>query len=87
MFQLLGVVAIGYALICAALYAIQERLIFFSERDPPGTQYHFGWPADEVFIPVEGATHYIRFGFALPIPKALSSISTATAVVCGVGVQ
>lgn len=56
MLQLPGVIAIGYALICAAIYAFQERLIFFPEFDPPGTQYHFGWPVDEVLIPVEGAT-------------------------------
>ncbi|WP_299755220.1 alpha/beta hydrolase [uncultured Chloroflexus sp.] len=56
MVQLLGVMALGYTLLCATAYVAQERLLFFPEYDPPGTQYNFGWPVEEVFIPVEGAT-------------------------------
>lgn len=55
MVQLLGVIALGYVLLCATIYAAQERLLFFPEYDPPGTQYNVGWPVEEAFIPVEGA--------------------------------
>lgn len=45
----------GYATICGVIYMFQERLIFFPDRDPPGTHYEFGIPVEEVLIPVEGA--------------------------------
>lgn len=54
-FRVFALIAVGYALLCTLLYLAQERLIFFPERDPLGTRYAFGVPADELFIPVKGA--------------------------------
>lgn len=54
--RLLALVAISYALLCGVLFLFQERLIFFPERDPPGTRYAFGAPAREMWLPVDGAT-------------------------------
>ncbi len=53
--RMLALVAVGYTLLCTLLYVAQERLIFFPERDPPGTRYAFGVPADELFLSVDGA--------------------------------
>jgi alpha-beta hydrolase superfamily lysophospholipase len=66
-FRVLALLAIGYALVCALIYVAQERLIFFPERDPPGTRYTFGIPAEEVWIPVDGAQlHALWFRVAAP---------------------
>lgn len=44
--RLLALIAVSYVILCALLYVFQERLIFFPERDPPGTRYTFGIPAE-----------------------------------------
>lgn len=36
---LLALAAVGYIFLCALVYVMQERLIFFPDRDPPGTRY------------------------------------------------
>lgn len=53
--RFLGLMVIGYVGVCSMIYLVQERLIFFPERDPPGTRYEFGLPVEEVWIPVDGA--------------------------------
>lgn len=60
--RLLALVALGYLLLCALIYVLQERLIFFPERDQPGTRYDFGVPVEELWLPVErAALHALWF--------------------------
>ncbi|MCU0490738.1 MAG: alpha/beta fold hydrolase [Chloroflexaceae bacterium] len=60
--RLLLLLALGYGLLCGALFLLQERLIFFPQRDGPGTRYEFGVPVEEVFISVDGAQlHALHF--------------------------
>lgn len=68
--RLLALAAAGYALLCALVYAMQERLIFFPERDPPGTRYAFGVPAEEQLISVEGARLHALL-FHAPEPRGI----------------
>jgi hypothetical protein len=68
--RVLALIAVGYALLCALLYLAQERLIFFPERDSPGTRYAFGVPADELFLPVEGAQLHALL-FRAPEPRGV----------------
>ncbi|HMQ29446.1 MAG TPA: alpha/beta fold hydrolase [Chloroflexaceae bacterium] len=68
--RLLALAAAGYALLCALVYLMQERLIFFPERDPPGTRYAFGAPAQEQFIPVEGSQLHALL-FRAPEPRGV----------------
>src|SRR5262245_36675069 len=56
MITIIASVAIGgYILICAALYLLQERLIFYSEV--LATDFTFTFPGrfDEIALPVDGA--------------------------------
>jgi uncharacterized protein len=65
--RLLLLLGCSYLLICALVYVAQERLIFFPERDPPGTRYSFGIPLEEVWLPVDDATlHALWFRVAEP---------------------
>jgi uncharacterized protein len=65
--RLLAFVAAGYALLCALLYTLQARLIFFPEHDPPGTRYQLGVAAEEIVIPVQGAQlHALHVRAAAP---------------------
>ena len=68
--HVLALVAVGYALLCALLYLAQERLIFFPERDSTGTPYAFGVPAEELFLPVEGAQLHALL-FRAPEPRGV----------------
>lgn len=67
LFRMLAFLAVGYIVLCALIYVMQERLIFYPERDPPGTRYTFDVPADELFIPVDGAQlHALLFRAQVP---------------------
>lgn len=68
--RLLALAAVGYTILCALIYAMQERLIFFPERDPPGTRYLFGVPVEEQHIPVEGAQLHALL-FRAPEPRGV----------------
>jgi alpha-beta hydrolase superfamily lysophospholipase len=68
--RLLALAAAGYVLLCALIYAMQERLIFFPERDPLGTRYTFGVPAEEQLISVEGAQLHALL-FQAPEPRGV----------------
>src|SRR5687768_7569861 len=68
--RLLALVAIAYVLFCGMLFMLQERLIFFPQRDPPGTRYAFGLPAEEVWIPVE-AVRLHALWFRVPAPQGV----------------
>lgn len=51
-----------YLAICALLYVVQERLLFYPEVLPPHYKFSFPHPFDEVSLPVDGATlHALHF--------------------------
>ncbi len=45
-----------YGMLCLGFYFGQERFIFTPDRDPAGVSYDFGWPVEEIFLPVTDAT-------------------------------
>lgn len=64
---LIVTITIPYITLCAGIYLLQERLIFFPERTPPGTRYNIDLPFEEFFIPVEGASlHTLWFRVSHP---------------------
>ncbi|PLS77646.1 MAG: alpha/beta hydrolase [Chloroflexi bacterium] len=51
-----------YVVICALLYAVQERLLFYPEVLPPRYTFNFSTRFNEVTLPAEGATlHALHF--------------------------
>lgn len=68
--RLIAFVMIAYGLVCGLIFMVQERLIFFPDRDPPGTRYAFGIPAEEVWLPVDGATLHALW-FRVPEPHGV----------------
>lgn len=68
--RLLALIALAYTLGCGMLVMLQERLIFFPQRDPPGTRYAFGLPGEEVWIPVAGASLHTLW-FRVPEPHGV----------------
>lgn len=64
---LIVTVVVFYGTLCIGMYLVQERLLFFPERLPPGSRYTFDLPHEEFFIPVEGAElHTLWFRTADP---------------------
>lgn len=66
----LALLALAYLLFCGLLFLIQERLIFFPQRDPPGTRYAFSMPSEEVWIAVDGAQLHALW-FRVPVPQGV----------------
>jgi len=60
--SLAALVCASYALLCLALYLLQERLIFFPEKLPAGYAFDYDMPFEEVTWPVDGAElHALHF--------------------------
>lgn len=60
-------VALPLLFVYALLFVMQESLIFFPQRDGPGTSYEFGLPVEELFVAVDGAElHALHFRTADP---------------------
>jgi len=60
--SILYVVVGVYIVVCAALYFLQERLLFLPEVLQPDFRYSFPMRFEEVSLPVRGATiHALRF--------------------------
>ena len=57
-----------YLLLCALLYAAQERLIFHPDVLPPAFAFAFPLPFTELTLPVAGATLHALY-FRAPQPK------------------
>jgi uncharacterized protein len=70
MLHTIALIALAYISVCTMLFLWQERLIFYPERDPPGTRYAFSHPAEEVWIPVDGATLHALW-FRVPEPQGV----------------
>jgi hypothetical protein len=68
--RLLALIVVGYTLICALLYLVQEQLLFYPQRDPGGTRYSVGVPVDELFLPVDGAELHTLL-FHAPQPRGV----------------
>lgn len=65
--RFVALLSLAYIALCGMVFLFQERLIFFPERDPPGTPYDFSVPAEEVWVPVAGANlHALWFRSAAP---------------------
>lgn len=54
--RMLTLFIVAYVMVCAMIFFWQEQLIFFPEKNSPGTRYDFGVPVEEVWLPVDGAT-------------------------------
>ncbi|WP_245863534.1 alpha/beta hydrolase [Candidatus Viridilinea mediisalina] len=65
---MLTLLLLAYVLVCTMIFFWQEQLIFFPERNSPGTRYDFGIPVEEVWIPVDGARLHALW-FRVPEPR------------------
>ncbi|NCC31463.1 MAG: alpha/beta fold hydrolase [Chloroflexia bacterium] len=59
-----------YLLVCVVIFLWQEQLIFFPERNQPGTRYVFGHPAEEVWLTAEDAQLHALW-FRVPEPQGV----------------
>ena len=85
MITIIAIVAIGgYILICAALYFLQERLIFYPEVLAPDFTFTFPGRFEEIALPSDSAVISALY-FKADHPKGVGSTFTATPAACGAG--
>jgi uncharacterized protein len=68
--HIIALMALAYISVCTMLFLWQERLIFYPECDPPVTRHAFAHPAEEVRLPVHGATLHALW-FRVPEPQGV----------------
>ncbi len=61
----------AYALICAAIYFLQELFIFHPERLTENFTYNFEYPFDEIWLETEGKAKINGIHFKIPNAKGV----------------
>ena len=83
MWQMLGLVALGYGAICAGVYLGQHRLIYFPDRSVRATPERVGLDYEDVWLGAEGGGSWYRR--ASLVRQAYSTTESRADDVCAAG--